>query len=361
MIVIVGAGPIGCYLGEELAKAGKEVSIYEEHPSIGKPVQCTGIITREIEKLMRLPDNVVVNEINRVRVYSKNRKVELPIDDIVIDRAKFDRYLAKKAKEYGASIYLNQKFIGIRGKNAVFADRRNKIKKVEAEAIIGADGPLSEVAKANDMFENRGFYFGMQVRVRGRWDKEVYETWMGSIAPGFFAWLLPESDKTARVGIAAKTGTKELFRRFFDIMGLKDKDVIEFQAGLIPIFDKKQAVKKKRVYLVGDAAGHVKASTGGGLVPGMKAARKLAKVLIKGGDYEKELAGLKKELEMHLRLRKGLDRFSNKDYDRLIGLVGSRKIKKIIRKHNRDEAKKLVFKAVMAKPSVLRFTTKFIN
>ena len=361
MIVIVGAGPVGCFLGGLLAKAGKEVAIYEEHSKIGEPVQCTGIITKEIEKIIKLDKSFLVNSVDKVRVYSKRAKVEAPVNDIVIDRTKFDRYLAKKAKENGAKIYLNHKFIGIRGGSAVFADKKNKIKKVEAEVIIGADGPLSEVAKANDMFKGRKFYFGMQARVRRNFDVKVYETYFGSIAPGFFAWILPESSKIARIGIAAKKETKELFKRFLDIKKIDKKKIIDYQAGLIPIFNKSIEVKKGNVYLVGDAAGQVKATTGGGLVPGMKAAKILADCLIYEKDYEKELKKLKRELWIHLRLRKGLDNFSNNEYDGLIKKIGSDKLKKVLNRVNRDNPKNLVFQAIKAKPNLLKYSIKFIN
>ncbi len=212
MIVIIGGGPVGCYLGELLAKAGKDVSIYEEHSEIGKPVQCTGIVTREISKLIKLDKKLIINEVDKVRVYSKNNKIEVPIDDIVLDRARFDKYLAKKAKENGAKIFLNHKFIGVRkGGYAVFADKKEKITKVKAEKIIGADGPLSEVAKSNNMFGKREFYVGMQATAKGKWDKNAYEVYFGSICPGFFAWILPESDKIARIGVAAKKDVRGIF------------------------------------------------------------------------------------------------------------------------------------------------------
>ncbi|MEM4264021.1 MAG: NAD(P)-binding protein, partial [Candidatus Woesearchaeota archaeon] len=43
MISIIGAGPVGSFAAYLLAKAGFEVSIFEEHEKIGLPVQCTGL------------------------------------------------------------------------------------------------------------------------------------------------------------------------------------------------------------------------------------------------------------------------------------------------------------------------------
>ena len=360
MIIIIGAGPVGCFLGGILAKAGKEVAVYEEHSSVGEPVQCTGIVTEELGKIIKLDEKFIVNRVEKVRVYSKNRKVEIPIRDVVLDRAKFDRYLAEKAQEYGANIYLEHKFLGIRGNNAVLADKNNNIVKVEAEAIIGADGPLSDVAKANLMFGNKKFYFGIQARIKGEFEEKCYEVYFGSICPGFFAWILPESKKVARVGVAAKNNTKDVFKRFLSVKGIEDKQIIDFQAGLIPIFDKND-IQKGNVYLVGDAAGHVKATTGGGLVYGLKAAKKLADCILNRRDYKKELKKLEKELWIHLKLRRMLDKFSDKDYNKLLKLMGDRKIKSILEEENRDKPGKVVFKAILAKPSFLQYIMKIFD
>ncbi|MBR9692027.1 NAD(P)/FAD-dependent oxidoreductase [Candidatus Woesearchaeota archaeon] len=360
MMIIIGAGPIGCFLGGILASNGEDVSIYEEHSCIGKPVQCTGIVTKEIEKIIKLDKRFIVNRVEKVRVYSKNKKIEVPIDDIVLNREKFDKYLANKAKKNGAKIYLNHKFIGIRENKAVFADKKNKIKAVEADYIVGADGPLSDVAKSNNMHGKKKFYFGMQARIKGKFDASCYDVYFGSICPGFFAWILPESKKIARIGVAAKGNTKEIFKKFLSIKGIKDNDIIDSQAGLIPIY-KKSVVQKGNVFLVGDAAGQVKATTGGGLVYGLKAAKKLANCILYGLDYSKELKRLNRKLWMHLKIRQMLDKFSDKDYNKLLKKMQNKKIKELFKKYSRDDVKKLVFKAVLSKPSFLWYIKNFIK
>jgi len=46
-VVVVGAGPTGCYAARQLARLGYEVLVLEEHTEIGEPVHCTGIISLE--------------------------------------------------------------------------------------------------------------------------------------------------------------------------------------------------------------------------------------------------------------------------------------------------------------------------
>ena len=115
------------------------------------------------------------------KIFSKNNKIEIPVKDIVIDRHKFDQYLAKTAKKYGATIHLNNKFLGIENNNIVIlSNKNNKLKKIKAEAIIGADGPLSDIAQANNLFEKREFYYGIQARVKGNYEPSCYEIYLGT-------------------------------------------------------------------------------------------------------------------------------------------------------------------------------------
>ena len=84
MITIVGAGPAGSYLAYLLAKQGKKVTLIEEHNSVGHPVQCTGIVTHSIEKFFKLKNEVIANKLDKVIVVSKNNKISVNVDEIVM-------------------------------------------------------------------------------------------------------------------------------------------------------------------------------------------------------------------------------------------------------------------------------------
>ena len=49
---IVGAGPVGCFLARELK--GLELQIFEEHKGVGEPVQCTGLISKNVDELFKV-------------------------------------------------------------------------------------------------------------------------------------------------------------------------------------------------------------------------------------------------------------------------------------------------------------------
>src|SRR3989344_3166342 len=150
MITIVGAGPAGTYLGYLLEKEGKKVTVLENHSIIGKPVQCTGIVTHSIEKFFRLKKEVIANRLSKVIAISKNNKTEIGVDELVMWRDRFDQFVAEMARDAGAKYFLSHKFVDLNGKNSVRVrdEKNNKIKEIGTDFVVGADGPYSAVARA---------------------------------------------------------------------------------------------------------------------------------------------------------------------------------------------------------------------
>lgn len=355
MISIIGAGPAGNYLAYLLAKNNKSVEVFEEHPQIGKPVQCTGIVTNSLLKFVPYRKEFVINQINKVRVYFPNKKFiefNLKKPNLILDRAKFDSYLAEKAKYYGAKYYANYKFIGYKDKKIILKSKKT-IKK-HTNIIIGADGPLSKVARVFNLYGNRKFVSALQARVSLKVQKNLVEFWL---FPKGFSWVVPESDNIARIGTLSYKNTDILFKKFLNFRA-KNAKIKEYNSGLIPIYNPKQGLNKKNIYLLGDAATQVKATTFGGIVQGLTAAEDLSKAILKKKNYKKLCKNLNKELKYSLLLRKILNNFSIKDYNDLINFINTEKCKKIIQNTDRDYPSKMIFKLIMSQPKLLKFIKK---
>ena len=158
---------------------------------------------------------------------------------------------------------------------------------------------------------------GKQYRVRMKSNPEEFTVLFGQI-PDFFGWVVPEDDGYARVGIASEKFSGKYFEMLVKRLGLQKEDFVECQSGIIPRYDGSRA-SKGDVYLLGDAAGHVKATTGGGIVYGMRGARCLARSLQRGEDYEKAWRReFGRELWFHLQIRKFLNLLDAEDYDGLL-------------------------------------------
>jgi len=116
-------------------------------------------------------------------------------------------------------------------------------------------------------------------------------------------------------------------------------------------------IQKENIYLIGDAATQVKATTGGGIIPSLKAAHTLCNCIIKNEDYNKEFKKHSgRELLLHLKLRNILNKFSDKDYDYLLELMDQKKIKNILKKYSRDKPIPLVLNILLKEPRFLLFS-----
>lgn len=272
--IVVGAGPAGCKAAEVISRAGYDVLILEEHPEVGKPVQCTGLVS---ERVGKIPEEIIVNKIKKARFYSGGEffEVESKKPVYVIDREKFDKFLAKKAEESGAKFKFRTRFLDFKpGKVVTTAG------DFQTKLLIGSDGPNSLVAKRAGIKLPENILFAAQVHVESIFESDTVELWFGSsIAPGLFAWVVPETDKKARVGLMTEKNPsiyleKFLKKRFGRIqVSNKTGDLIRY--GLI----KKSVVRN--TLLVGDAACQVKPFSAGGLVYGQTGANYAGKACAK--------------------------------------------------------------------------------
>ncbi|MBI2142777.1 NAD(P)/FAD-dependent oxidoreductase [Candidatus Woesearchaeota archaeon] len=375
-IVVVGAGPAGGFSAYLLAKAGFEVSVFEEHVVVGEPVACTGVITGDVmAQRLKLPKELIVNRIAKARIIAPNKEhVEVRLkNDIIIDRAGFDRHISDMAKEAGAKFYANHRFETLEygssnsgeknGKKRIIAAVKDKAngetKKIEADYLIGADGPISSVAKAAGLYGNRQFYSGIQVTIPVENDN-VIDFYPGKEG---IAWVVPENNGVARVGIAARREANSYFRRFITAVAGEgyEKKIIGWQAGPIPLYDPrlKSATKDGRILLVGDAATMVKAPTLGGINQSLIAAEAAAAAIIEKKDYEKLWKGkMGKDLYLSLLMRKAMEKFSDNDYNELVETFTKEKNKSILESYDRDVPTKFALKLLMREPKLLLLAKK---
>lgn len=351
MIGIIGSGPSGSYLAYLLAKQGHEVSLFEEHSVIGKPIQCTGLVTKALFDLIPYSKEYMVNELKQAEITGPNSSILLDLEEYVICRHKFDAYLANLAENAGAEIHLGHHFTDFKKTTASFKTKEGFVQK-KFDILVGADGPLSRVAKSQNIFYSREFYIGVQATMKGEFQHDTFTANFGSLAPGFFAWSVPESDSLSRVGLATKKNAREHYNKF--IKSLKG-NVLDVLAGPIPHYTPKQIVGKDNIFLVGDAAGLAKATTGGGIITGMLSSKILADCIINGKSYEKEINALKKELWIHMKIRQCLDKFQDKDYDYLISLMNNKKVRKILFENPREYPSRFVAKLFFSEPRLFYF------
>lgn len=323
---IIGAGPTGLYLASKI----KNTTIIDLKKQIGKPVRCTGVVTNQIEKFLSKKElkKCTLNTINKTQIIGPSKKINTKIStNYILDNTIFEEILANKAINKGNEILLNHSYIrSIKGKHEV---KNNKTKKkffIKSKEIIGADGPRSLVAKNFSLQQKRKNYIGMQIRMKVKEGENKIKFFPHL---GQYAWYVPEEEGIARIGMS---GTQEEIQKKFLAFTKKfPGKILEKQSGIIPLHKPFSSTRKKGVALLGDAGGHIKNTTGGGIIPGLKA---VENHLSKGKTFPE----LKRELYMHFIVHNVLQSANNKEWDKII--TASAKIK-VLEKENRDNLWKM--------------------
>ena len=360
MIAIIGAGPVGNYVAYLLASNNIAVEVFEEHGEVGIPWQCTGITTASFEKIVELPPKLIINRLRKLKIVSRRHSVRMPIEEIVLDRVGLDKHWYEEAKKSGAKYHLNCRFERKEGKSVIVLDKKaGKEMMIQPDLLIGADGPSSKVSALINPKPARTF-FGYQVRIKGEYDAECFETHF--IDDHLFYWVVPESATVARIGTFCTSFDSRAWEAFLQRRcGKKAKGlIINAQPGKIPWYSGEKIIEKDGIRIVGDAAGQVKATTGGGLVPGFLAAKALARSIIKNTSYAKEVWEVHRQLSVSLYLRNILSRCSVEDYDALVRYLDQGRIKRLLYKIDRDHPIQLAWRAAVLEPRLLRFLPKLL-
>jgi flavin-dependent dehydrogenase len=170
----------------------------------------------------------------------------------------------------------------------------------------------------------------------------------------YFFWLIPHSAKQGVLGLIGDRGgnARHSIERFLE---KKNLIPIEFQSARIPDYtgwkSNRHKIGGSDVYLVGDAAAHVKVSTVGGVVTGLRGAVGTAQAIMNAGSST-ELGALRQELDRHRLIRWILNRFGQTEYSQLVDLL-TPSTKYSLGQFNRDETNRLLKSLVLKQPRIL--------
>ena len=291
-VAIIGAGPIGLVLGKELAGRGIDVTIYDGKKEAGEHAErASGVVSATgIEGTGMGYRDAVINELKGAFLISGNGRVTVRAETTkayVLDRAKLARIFFKEAEAAGARIRLGRRL------------GREEIKGMEAAVVVGADGAASTTASAFGFPPLERYVLTYKKTYRGRdLEREMAEVHFTSPTKGLFGWMIPYSEERLElgVGVDSKKGVTSLraFNDFFELGGYDGLDADgDGRASMIPLMTRRRTAMGN-VILVGDAAGQVKSTTGGGIVFGSLCAKAgadaIERHMKKGGkltDYER--------------------------------------------------------------------------
>jgi digeranylgeranylglycerophospholipid reductase len=274
-VIVIGAGPIGCYTAYQLSKDGFDVLALEKNASFTYPRTCTGIISVEAFKRFNLPEDSVLSEVKDILFFSPSglSLAYRPesIQAFVVDRTAFDQRLRDLALKNGADIRLNSPCCGIQIKDTHVEVRINDAgEPVKAKTVVIASGFDNKLSVNMGLGRSCDYLQGVQTEVTMEGLKETEVHLGDDIAPGSFAWVTGIKDGRARIGLSTKQDAVVYLRKFLETSALKDriKEKGIVLGKLIPI-GSLQKTFSERMLVVGEAAGHVKTTTHGGIYYGL--------------------------------------------------------------------------------------------
>lgn len=362
-IIVVGGGPSGSFSALTAARLGAEVVVFEEHGEIGVPEHCAGLLSISgLKRIpLRLPQEVIENKIRGAIFYSPFGKEfairrDSPVS-YVTNRKLFDKHLAELAMRFGVRYSLRSRvrsFIFDSNYVSGVIVKKGEIEEtVASKIVIEAEGCSSVLLKRAGLEtpDKHMIVNAIQAEVNkvNEIDLDAVEIYLGrKYAPGFFAWIIPRRDASAKVGLATKEGDpREYLHRFMKHHTIASKKlrkakIQDISLHPIPLGGIIQKAYSNGLLVVGDAASQVKPTTGGGIIFGLscsKIAGEVASEAIKENDlsesflsrYESQcrnLIGL--EIAMMRQVRKMLNQLSDEKVDKIIELCTKLEVNKLL-------------------------------
>ena len=365
-VLVVGAGPTGSTAAKYAAQGGADVLLIEKRSEIGTPVRCgEGVAKRWLEEIGLEPSReFICHEVDGARVIAPDGTT-LVVDETragnecgyVLERDLFDRRLAKDAAKAGAEIQIRTSAVALlRDDGMVVGARCEHMAEtfdVRAKVVIGADGFESQV----------GRWAGLETHLRTRdidaclqytmvgvsGDPRMNDVYLGSCAPGGYAWVFWKGADVANVGIGvnlSRIHDRAEAKRYLDALihrtpSLAKAEVVEEVAGAVSVSMPLEKTVAPGVLLAGDAARLIDPLTGGGILNGClsgKLAGETASAAVAAADasmealsaYERRWRGrLEEELARHYLIKERLLRLDDDTVNRAIRAIVDSKLERI--------------------------------
>jgi len=272
-VLIVGGGPGGLFMAARLAAKGLRTLACEEHDRIGDPVHCTGVLATDSFAAYDLPADATLNHLTTVRFVSPggiavDYTTPAPLAT-VIDRPTFDRALAARAVAAGAELRTAARVTAL----DIHADGVDAIaggEPVRARLAVLACGATYGFQRRFGFGLPRTYLHTAQREYRARRLRGVELHFGRDVAPDGFAWAVPvvrADGAFVRIGVMGSHDILQCYARVLarvgDAWGIIDADQPPRQK-ILPL----GAIDRTygdRVLAIGDAAGLVKPTTGGGI------------------------------------------------------------------------------------------------
>jgi digeranylgeranylglycerophospholipid reductase len=369
-VIVVGGGPGGLSAAVHMSEKGLKVKLFEKKKLLGKPVRC-GEYFPVREEMVRLlprvkcidiidaPEDAIDSKCKSIRLVSpRGHEFEFPFEAYILDRHIFETHLGDVARSHGADIdigvqahYYPEDTGGWVGPTRETADY--------GEIIVAADGYPSETAERAGLPE-REYAGPYAVATNVEYlmtdlgvEQDVAEMYMDPrYSPGGYGWIIPKGHGRANVGIGIREPYVHRDWQIRDLlMGFIEKNKVAAKrlkggktASLIgdslPVDGPLKRTYTDRVMAVGDAAGMVMPTNGGGIQTAMITGRLAGEAAVRYFEDKTPLSSYEEawkdqigvEMENSKNMRQASDRLMGHGFvfDMMLRLMGTRRIADVI-------------------------------
>ena len=290
-VIIAGAGPAGSTCARICAKAGLRVLLLERE-TFPRPKPCGGVLSkRALSQLgLSLPSDLIERECFGIRVHSGKHTVDVRKAfriAVMVDREKFDHYLAQQAVDAGAILHegeMVQEVTSHRDRVEAVTDKG----RYEARCLVGADGANSVVGRTiRPMFGRDEIAAALVGRstaedldIDARLDG-LLDLYFGVTRTGY-GWVVPHKGYYT-VGVLGQASEFDApLKVFSEFTAARGMAVDRPHGHTIPWGGFSRAVVGKRVLLAGDAAGFADPFHGEGMASAILSGKLAGQAIVDG-------------------------------------------------------------------------------
>ena len=294
-VVVVGGGPAGATVANDLAVRGRSVLLLDK---AGRIKPCGGAIPPRLVRDFEIPDRLLCAKITSARMIAPSGvTVDMPIGNGfvgMVNRETFDEFLRERAARNGAERRTGTFHVLERDEDGValvhYTQRTDgqapREVVVRARMVVGADGANSAVGRQSVRNAKKAkFVFAYHEIVEAPQETmaaysgtrcDVY--YDGTMSPDFYSWVFPHGATmsigtgSAHKGFSLRNAVADLRRRG----AFGQLETIRHEGAPIPMKPLKRWDNGRDVILVGDAAGVVAPASGEGIYYAMACARAAA-------------------------------------------------------------------------------------
>jgi geranylgeranyl reductase len=290
-VVVVGGGPAGATVANDLALRGRSVLLLDR---AGRIKPCGGAIPPRLIRDFDIPDDLLCAKITSARMISPTGvEVDMPIGKGfvgMVNREVFDEFLRARAAGNGAERRTGTLLSLSRDPDGLlevhYSGQQAGDSTVRAHIVVGADGANSAVRReALPNVRKPKFVFAYHEIVKAPTDAkasaasydgtrcDVY--YDGRTSPDFYSWVFPHGS-TMSVGNGSANKGFNLRRAVADLRGrrgLAGLETVRHEGAPIPLKPMRRWDNGRDVVVVGDAAGVVAPASGEGIYYAMACAR----------------------------------------------------------------------------------------